>query len=51
MTEYKYITGNEAYCHRQEEWKERRKDDKRIKEPLSQYTVDMNEHGAVIEDL
>ena len=42
MTEYKHITDSEAYCHRQEEWKEA---------ALSQYTMEMYEHGAVTEDL
>lgn len=31
--------------------KEGRKDEKRIKEPLSPYTIEMSEHGAVIKDL
>lgn len=51
MTEYKHITDSEAYSHRQEEWKEGKKDEKRIKEAVSQYTIEMNEHGAVIEDV
>ena len=51
MTEYKCIAGNEAYYHRQEEWQEGRKDEERIKEPLSPYTIEMSEHGAVIKDV
>ena len=51
MAEYKHITDSETYCHRQEEWKEGRKDEKRIKASLSQYAMEMYEHAAVTEDL